>query len=286
MHQLQRSGSISSSSGNKFASSFGLSRMFNRSGSMSFSLSKLPRFKKSGTSTPPNKSVVDLNTNKSVPNIGSKISPVIDDQQVKASQKPERHPLDTANNTSEKKLEPPISIYSVLPVHCPFAVELSPRPSARERALLLPPNRNSQHGSTSKRISTTSKAQRLSIFGESDTPSSPETSVEENVTEEEQQEEKNDPAAIDDIIHPDVIRKRSKSMETELTRVSPEVSNTIEPKETNDGLSEGRTTIDFISSWQDHDNDDATRIMVYSEAWDIDEQFRTQVELAEAMNHI
>lgn len=52
------------------------------------------------------------------------------------------------------------------------------------------------------------------------------------------------------------------------------------------GLSQGHTSINFVSNWQDTENVETNRTIDISEPWDLDEQLRNQLQFAEIISRL
>jgi hypothetical protein len=121
-----------------------------------------------------------------------------------------------------------------------------------------------------------------------------------NTLGDESEEEQGSPTA-DDILQPGYTtltpteeKTRPVSSVSQISKASSstpmEKSKPLKEADGQEGFMEGFTTIDYISNWQDPSEAAAggedTRIVIYSEAWDPEEQFKVQAELAEDIAHI
>ena len=153
----------------------------------------------------------------------------------------------------------------------PFPGALFPRPVSLQKKLSIAKrvNRSSQIRTSQEIPEETKKMQRLSVFGQQDPVLTP-TFL---------QADSPGPLKERESLLSDIIQSGSSAHA---------VQGESQSKDHHEGLSEGHTTIDFITSWaeQEDEQEDDTRVMVYSEVWDIEEQFRTQVQLAEDMQHV
>lgn len=275
-------------------SAFGLAKIFNRDKAISNSLGMVPRISKKilAPTSPRSSGITSASKDNSI--LMKNTANDGNTNQVRQVEDTRRHTF-TSDNRATAIVEKPESIHSNVSITCPFPAELSPRPITKKpdtnlNDTLINLKHRSICSSTTKRSDPDSVShvyQRLSIFGEN--PVSFKTSNEElpnisrnissssitqtNLAKEADLKEKrismgSEISTLDDY-------------EKRLSLVSvPEVTGD------HDGLSQGFTTINFISNWQDHDSDDSTRIMVHSEVWNIEKQFRAQIALAEAMEHV
>lgn len=274
-------------------SGFGLAKLFNREKFMPNSLGVIPRSssKRPISPTSPKSfhvapaSMDNLIPMKSIANNGNS-------SQVRREENIRKQAL-TRDIRTTSVVEKPASIHSNVSIKCPFPSELSPRPITKSDANVGNSLTNLRQGSFSS--STTKKSNldsvahfnpRLSIFGEE--------SIQPNDGEMQNTEGS---ANSSDIIQrnplnePDFTSEKRISVTSELTTFEDYENRLSLVSDTEiagdqDGLSQGFTAISFISNWQDHDSDDSTRIVVHAEAWDIEEQFRAQIALAEAMEHV
>jgi hypothetical protein len=294
----------------KFVSSIGLTKMLSRGRSMSFSWSKLTSTKgKAGpcpdtsTSALDQTSTVDseVNNNKEVVEmtelpaessskmIGEPIDKDIynDDLDNLTTDKPgssrSRSPIPQEIAATLTPSSPAIaSTPSPSPSRTEYPMQLSPRPRTQyKKPAVIGHQQRSRQGSatvinaphflcrTVKRISK--KKKRSSVISTEDTthmselvhgasgsPQGPQLPIQSSFYVGEEPEE--------EML---TIQEQSVPVDNE-----------------QEGLSHGHTTISFISNWQDAESVENNRIIGISEAWDLDEQLRKQLEFAEQVSHI
>ncbi|KAI7884132.1 uncharacterized protein EV154DRAFT_605898 [Mucor mucedo] len=142
----------------------------------------------------------------------------------------------------------------------PFPIQLSPRP-------ISPRLRKQSHDA--QLASSIRKQHSLSLDGSLISLSQ----LFDGIMQEE--------ATADDIIQPSGIVVPTQESGVDLgTRHESPVKQTLAPDE-HEGFVEGNTTIEHISNWEEMDQIEGTRFNVYSESWDIEKQFKTQMSMAE-----
>lgn len=278
-------GSVSiSSSGSRFN---GLSRLLNRGRSMSFSWSRLTRpTKKSGLSSPvePMGPILSKDTEmKELPSSKLKTTGIID--------------TDAGEGTS--------SDAGKAVILAPFSGELSPRPAIQYKKRILkrrlgtsvPKSAPIRKPKTQDQIERERQEERFSL-SETEKCLYSLTLLFDGVKNEfEMEEEEEIRLTADDILQPLALTftptEETRPISQELgsavkEQLQPQSKRkSIEPiKDDHEGFMEGTTVVNYISNWEEADNGEASRITVYSEPWDIEEQYREQMEFKEDILHI
>lgn len=274
-------------------SGFGLAKLFHREKFMPNSLGVVPRSssqKPVSPTSPKSPHVTPANIDNQIPlknstNNGST-------SQVRRGESIRKQAL-TRDICTTSVVEKPASIRSNASIKSPFPSELSPRPVTKSdtnvRDALSTLRRGSFSSSTTKKSNLDSVAHlnpRLSIFGEESILSN-----DGGLQDTEGAASSSEIIQRNPLNEPDFTGEKRISVNSELTTFEDyenRLSLVSDPEVAGDqdGLSHGFTAISFISNWQEHDSDDSTRIVVHAEAWDIEEQFRAQIALAEAMKHV
>ncbi|GAA5795399.1 hypothetical protein HPULCUR_000755 [Helicostylum pulchrum] len=278
--------SVTSSNNSRFASSLKLSKILGRGRSMSFSWGRLTRpSKKSGLSSPISSPVIAA-----LPTTSKDI---------------EMSKVGTGESSSS-----PVGKSVIM---APFSGELSPRPAVQYKKRI----RKRRHGTSvpssapirqSRTLSQIARdrERRISAFANNENYLFSLSLLFDGVRNEydiEDDQEEAYPTA-DDILQPLTVtftpteEARLTSIEQSLeptvesTSQEPEQvqrkRRSIEPiQDAHEGFMEGSTTVDYISNWQEgSEAGDTSRITVYSEPWDIEEQYKKQLEFKEDISHI
>ncbi|GAA5810968.1 hypothetical protein MFLAVUS_004397 [Mucor flavus] len=284
--------SVASSGNSKFSSSLKLSKILGRGRSMSFSWSRLTRpTKKSALS-----SAISSPVTTALPSTTD----------IKISK------IGTTEETGESSSSP-VGKSVIL---APFSGELSPRPAIRYRKRILkrrstpvPISAPIRQPRTLSQIER-DRARRISAFTDNDNFLFSLTVLFDGERNEYDIEDDQDEAypTADDILQPltvtftptEEVRLSSIENPSEHTIEPPMESVSQEPKrvkrprrsiepiqDAHEGFVEGSTTVDYISNWPEgSEAGEDSRVTVYSEPWDIEEQYKKQLEFKEDISYI
>lgn len=284
--------SVTSSNNSKFASSLRLSKILGRGRSMSFSRSRITRPAKKSTLSSPITSLVTT------------ALPTTTDIEMSK--------MDTTEETGEASS----SQVGKSVILAPFSGELSPRPAIRYRKRILkrrgtpvPRSAPIRQPRTLSQIER-DRARRISAFTDNDNYLFSLTLLFDGERNEYDVEDDQDEAypTADDILQPLTVTF-TPTEEARLSSIGKSLEPTIEPpmesvsqepkrvkrprrsiepiQDAHEGFVEGSTIVDYISNWPEgSESGEDTRVTVYSEPWDIEEQYKKQLEFKKDISYI
>ncbi|KAI9342690.1 hypothetical protein BD770DRAFT_414564 [Pilaira anomala] len=266
-----------------FANQLGISKLLSHGGS--FSWSRLAHSgRKSNTSSP-----IDPNSPFSTGDIEMKdISP--------SSRSKEDELIVKDNGAGEESSSGVVSKSVIL---APFSSELSPRPDVQYRKRILIRRRKPNRNSAPIRKPICRDA-LYAIRENDDYLFSLSMLYDGERNEYDVSDEEDVSPTANDILQPESLTltptEGLRPIPTNDTSVIPEYKQPLPAEQTKvknvptkgvyEGFVEAVTTINYISNWQEDTNGEASRITVYSEPWDIEEQYKEQLEFAENIIHI
>lgn len=279
----------------KLTSSIGLSKMLNRKRSMSFSWTRLTHTKEKNNvpGSPLNLEPLTAKYADSVSSAGenSNNAALIETNSLGNTRPRTIGELSQADHSSMTEIEVDQSNDTLEPAASFYPQELSPRPRTQYKKATLALNT----AQIKKESVIRSIADNHGISKVAKKQNKKQHQRNSIVSDNEQSLYLNElfcgiMPSYQSILDLDNIRKRD-SMQSELSQFesdkkSPDTKRISDlSMDQQEGFSQGYTTIDFISNWQES-NDEPNRITGFSEPWDLRQQLKQQYELAEDIAHM
>lgn len=280
----------------KLTSSIGLSKVLNRGRSMSFSWTRLThaKGKNNMSGSPLNLEPLTAKSTDSVSSVGENSNNAAFTEMNSLGNARSRTigELSQADHSSMTEVDVDRNIDTPEPVLSFYPQELSPRPRSQYKKATLPLNvvqtkQESAISSTAEPHSISKVANKLNKNKQQQRKSI--------ISNNEQSLYLNElfygiAPTFQNRVDLDDIKKRD-SMQSELSRFESDKKSPDEKRisdlsmDEQEGFSQGYTTIDFISNWQEN-NDESNRITGFSEPWDLRQQLKQQYELADEIAHM